>query len=88
MIAHPQPQLMTPQDYLEWESQQPIKYEYINGQVFAMTGGTLPLKKTKIWLWTAVDNFKQGILGWVLGAHSAKTFAPLWDFVKLWQCYF
>lgn len=41
MIAHPQPQLLTPQEYLEWEEQQPIKYEYMNGQVFAMTGGTL-----------------------------------------------
>jgi hypothetical protein len=35
-------------------------------------------KKNKIWLWTAVDPFKQGILGWVIGDHSAKTFAPLW----------
>jgi Uma2 family endonuclease len=44
MIAQTQlfPQPMTPQVYLEWEQQQPIKYEYINGQVFAMTGGTLP----------------------------------------------
>jgi Uma2 family endonuclease len=44
MIAHaqPHPQLMTPQEYLGWEEQQPLKYEYINGQVFAMTGGTLP----------------------------------------------
>jgi insertion element IS1 protein InsB len=38
------------------------------------------VKKTdKIWLWTAVDHFKPGILGWVLGDHSAKTFEPLWD---------
>lgn len=42
MIAQPQSQLMTPQEYLEWEEQQPIKYEYINGEVYAMTGGTLP----------------------------------------------
>ncbi len=35
-------------------------------------------KKNKIWLWTAVAPFKPGILGWVLGDHSAKTFAPLW----------
>lgn len=44
MIAHaqPYPQLMTPQEYLDWEEQQPQKYEYINGEVFAMTGGTLP----------------------------------------------
>jgi len=39
MIAQPQHQLMTPQEYLEWEEQQPVKYEYINGEVFAMTGG-------------------------------------------------
>ncbi|MEW6492281.1 MAG: Uma2 family endonuclease [Cyanobacteriota bacterium] len=42
MIATPQPRPMTPQEYLEWEEQQLIKYEYVNGEVFAMTGGTLP----------------------------------------------
>lgn len=41
MIAHPQFPLMTASEYLEWEAQQPIKYEYINGEVYAMTGGTL-----------------------------------------------
>jgi len=45
-------------------------------------------KKNKIWLWTAVDHFKSGILGWVLGDHSAKTFKPLWGMVGLWRCYF
>ncbi len=35
------------------------------------------VKKNKIWLWTAVDHFKAGILGWVLGDHSAETFRPL-----------
>lgn len=42
MIATPKPQPMTSEEYLEWEEQQPIKYEYVNGEVFAMTGGTLP----------------------------------------------
>jgi Uma2 family endonuclease len=42
MIANPKLQLMTPQEYLEWEEQQPLKYEYVNGEVFAMTGGTIP----------------------------------------------
>ena len=37
-------------------------------------------KKT-IWLWTAVDHIRQGILGWVLGDHSAESFQPLWDIV-------
>jgi hypothetical protein len=34
-------------------------------------------KKTCTGLWTAVDHFKPGILGWVLGDHSAKIFEPL-----------
>lgn len=47
------------------------------------------VKKTdKIWLWIAVDHFNPGILGWVLGDHSAKTFEPLWDKVSAWKCYF
>ena len=45
-------------------------------------------QKNKIWLWTAVDHFRKGILGWVLGDHSAKTFRPLWEIVATWQCYF
>jgi len=33
---------LTPQEYLEWEVEQPLRYEYFNGEVFAMAGGTLP----------------------------------------------
>ncbi|GGA24128.1 Uma2 family endonuclease [Okeania sp. KiyG1] len=33
---------LTPQEYLEWEVQQPLRYEYFNGEAFAMAGGTLP----------------------------------------------
>ncbi|GBE76021.1 hypothetical protein myaer87_32480 [Microcystis aeruginosa NIES-87] len=36
-------------------------------------------KKNKIWIWTAVDNFRDGILGWVIGDHSAETFQHLWQ---------
>lgn len=45
-------------------------------------------KKTLIWLWTAVNHFREGILAWVLGDHSAETFKPLWQIVSCWQCYF
>jgi len=45
-------------------------------------------KKNKIWLWTAVNHFSQGILAWVLGDHSAETFKPLWEIVRCWQSYF
>lgn len=37
-----QPQKMTVEEYLEWEPQQDVRYEYVNGEVFAMTGGTIP----------------------------------------------
>jgi len=45
-------------------------------------------KKNKIWVWTVVDHFRAGILGWVIGDHSSETFRPLWQAVKVWKCYF
>ena len=60
IIAQRQPQLMTPQEYLEWEELQPLKYEYINGEVFAMTGGILPHNSIAINLTTALKNHLRG----------------------------
>lgn len=37
-----QPQKMTIEEYLAWEPLQEPRYEYDNGEVFAMTGGTIP----------------------------------------------
>jgi Uma2 family endonuclease len=34
------PQL-TPSEYLEWEERQEFRYEYVNGEVSAMTGGSV-----------------------------------------------
>jgi Uma2 family endonuclease len=31
----------TPEEYFTWEEQQQIRHEYINGEVYATTGGTL-----------------------------------------------
>lgn len=42
MVSKPQFHSMTPQEYLEWEQRQPIKYGYMEGEVYAMTGGTIP----------------------------------------------
>ncbi|MBD2298101.1 Uma2 family endonuclease [Nostoc sp. FACHB-190] len=42
MIANPQPQKMSIEQYLDWEPLQEYRYEYVNGEVFAMTGGTIP----------------------------------------------
>ncbi len=57
-------------------------------QVNLMNQKPLSVQKNKLWLWTAVDHFRAGILGWVLGDHSAKTFEPLWAIVGAQQCYF
>lgn len=43
MIAEPQyTQKMTPEEYLEWEAKQELRHEYIDGEILAMTGGTIP----------------------------------------------
>lgn len=45
-------------------------------------------QKNNILLWTVVDHFQQGILGWVLGDHSAATFRPLWKIVGVREVLF
>jgi Uma2 family endonuclease len=32
---------LTPTEYLEWEEQQEFRHEYVDGEVYAMTGGTV-----------------------------------------------
>jgi IS1 family transposase len=45
-------------------------------------------KRNQVWIWTVVDHFRVGILGWVVGDHSAQTFRPLWSMIAWWCCYF
>ncbi|SKB11351.1 conserved hypothetical protein [Planktothrix sp. PCC 11201] len=55
MIAEPQyPQKMTAEEYLEWESKQELRYEYIDGEILAMTGGTLSHAKIYLNLYRAL----------------------------------
>ncbi|MEB3232198.1 MAG: hypothetical protein VKJ64_14405, partial [Leptolyngbyaceae bacterium] len=42
MVSQPQAPLMSVTDYLEWEPRQELRYEFVWGRVFAMTGGTIP----------------------------------------------
>ncbi len=42
MIATRELRRFTLQEYFEWEAQQELRYEYFDGEVFAMTGGSLP----------------------------------------------
>jgi Uma2 family endonuclease len=32
---------LTPAEYLDWEEKQELRHEYLNGEVYAMTGGTV-----------------------------------------------
>jgi Uma2 family endonuclease len=41
MIAVPNNFKISTDEYFEWEAKQEIRYEYINGDVFAMAGGTI-----------------------------------------------
>jgi Uma2 family endonuclease len=58
MIANSQ--LMSADEYLIWEVQQPIRYEYVRGQVFAMTGGTLPHNSIALNLASLLKNHLRG----------------------------
>ena len=60
MVAVPKPDKMSPQEYLDWEEKQPIKYEYMNGRVFAMTGGTIPHNEIALNLATALKIYLRG----------------------------
>ncbi len=43
MIAQPQDyQKMTAEEYLEWEAKQEFRHEYVDGEILAMTGASIP----------------------------------------------
>ena len=44
-------------------------------------------KRHKLWIWTAVNHKQAGILAWVVGDRSAKTFQSLWSSVRCWHCF-
>ncbi|MDB9535109.1 Uma2 family endonuclease [Dolichospermum planctonicum CS-1226] len=60
MVANLDRSYMSPLEYLEWEEQQDIKYEYINGEVFAMTGGTIPHNDIAFNLASGLKNHLKG----------------------------
>ncbi len=60
MVANLQHPHLTPQEYLDWEPLQNIRYEYINGEVYAMTGGTIPHSKIAVNLTTLLRNHLRG----------------------------
>lgn len=56
MIAAPEtPPQLTPEAYFAWEEQQVEKYEYIDGHVYAMSGGSVNHGRIAIKLTTLLD---------------------------------
>ncbi|MEL6815103.1 MAG: Uma2 family endonuclease [Cyanobacteria bacterium J06598_3] len=49
------PQL-TPEEYFEWEEQQRDKHEYIDGKVYAMSGGSVNHSRISIRMTALLDN--------------------------------
>jgi Uma2 family endonuclease len=75
MIAHPHPQLMAPQEFLEGKEQPPIKDAYINGRVFAMTEGTISHNDIALNPTFAFKNHLRG-KGYKVQTIKAFEFAP------------
>ncbi len=53
------PQL-TPAEYLAWEEQQEFRHEYVDGEILAMTGGTIHHSRIAVNLSTIVRNHLRG----------------------------
>jgi Uma2 family endonuclease len=70
MIADPKSSYLTPLEYLEWEEQQPLKYGYIDGEIYAMTGGTIPHNIIAINLATVLKGHLRGKGCKVLGSDA------------------
>ncbi len=51
---------MTVEDYLAWEERQEVKHEYIDGEIYEMTGGTRKHSRIIINLTLAIGNQLQG----------------------------
>ena len=45
---------MTAEEYLEWEAKQEFRHEYIDGEIIAMTGGTIDHTKIYLNFYTAL----------------------------------
>jgi Uma2 family endonuclease len=60
MVANFESPYLTPEEYLRWEEQQAVKYEYIHGEPYAMVGGTIFHNDIAINLTTALKSHLRG----------------------------
>lgn len=60
MVATPNRILMSPEAFLTWEEKQTWKHEYLNGEAYAMAGGTLAHNDIAVNLTTALKPHLRG----------------------------
>jgi Uma2 family endonuclease len=51
---------LTPKEYLDWEEQQELRYEYVNGEIYGMAGGTLNHSRIGGKIYYLLQNHLQG----------------------------
>jgi Uma2 family endonuclease len=60
MVANIDRFFISPAEYLMWEEEQPFRHEYLNGEAYAMTGGTLEHNQVAINLVTMLRTYLRG----------------------------
>ncbi len=70
MVSSIQYPYLSPQDYLNWEPLQALRYEYIEGDVYAMAGSMLPHSEIAVNLTTLLKNHLRGKGCRVLGSDA------------------
>ena len=71
MVANPQFQYMSSQEYLEWEKTQELRYEYIDGEVFLRPGKTIVHNRICFNLYIQLNDFLVD-KGWEIYACEVK----------------
>jgi Uma2 family endonuclease len=56
MVALPDRLLMSYEEYVDWESTQEMRHEYLDGEVIAMAGGTLKHNRVSVNFLSILDN--------------------------------
>ena len=80
MIALSDYHKLSPDEYFEWEAKQEIRYEYINGDVFAMAGETIAHSMVAANLISLLRPHLRGKNFWVLGSDAKVGISPSGEF--------
>jgi len=75
-MALPQPIYTTPEEYLRLDRNSPIRYEYIDGQAYALAGGTLDHSTICVNLVSLLHQLLQGTLCRVYNSDARVRLSP------------